>query len=209
MDKKDFIATLAPFAIQARKDGSPLFPSVRLAQNLLETGGKIDSHNNLGGFKVGGGKPNGFWKGDTYITPTWEVVGGKRIETDATWRSYSNVHDFYRDQDLLFAKPRYDRVRAAKTPNEQAEMLYKCGYATDPSYSSKIKALMLAYNLSQYDRGEDDYVMKPEDANKVIADYLKPAYSAAAHKGDKDAVKEIGRLADELRKASGQKIQNA
>src|SRR5262245_55399499 len=91
----DFITYLVPIAVQARRDGSPLFPSVRLAQNILETGCNLNERNNLGGFKVGGGRPNEWWLGATYKTPTWEVIGGRRIETFATWRSYASVYDFY------------------------------------------------------------------------------------------------------------------
>lgn len=49
-------------------------------------------------------------------------------------------------------------------------------------------------------KGEQDYMMKPEDANKLI-DILKAVYAIAPET-------EVGRLADELRLASGQKPQN-
>lgn len=203
MDKTTFINTLTPFAKRARKEGSALFVSVRIAQNLLETGGTINAHNNLGGFKVGAGKPNGYWKGETYTTPTWEMIGGKRIETEAEWRSYDSIYDFYKDQDILFHKPRYARLLAAITPEDQCRALYECGYATDENYSSKLIAQLKVWNLKSLDK--EDYDMTVNDANKIIEMYLKPAYS----KSDTDAArKEIGRLADELRKASNQPTQN-
>ena len=43
--------------------------------------------------------------------------------------------------------------------------------------------------------------MSPEDANKIIATWLSPAWFAAGTKAERD---EIHRLANELRKASGQ-----
>lgn len=43
--------------------------------------------------------------------------------------------------------------------------------------------------------------MSPEDANKIISTWLSPAWFAASTKAEKD---EIHRLANELRKASGQ-----
>lgn len=208
MTRRTFINELASLAIKVWKEGSPLFPSVRLAQNLLETGGRLNPHNNLGGFKFGSGVTNGFWKGATYITPTWEVIGGKRIETHATWRSYDSVYDFYRDQDLLFHRDRYERVRLAKTPQEQARALQACGYATDPSYAAKINALINVYNLTKYD-GDVEYEMKAADANAIINAYLKPAWKEARDSGEKEAAIEVGRLADELRKASGQPTQNS
>ena len=63
LSRAEFIATLAPIAIRVRREGSPLFPSVRLAQNLLETGGVLHPWNNLGGIKVGSGQTNAYWKG--------------------------------------------------------------------------------------------------------------------------------------------------
>lgn len=151
MTRDEFFATLAPHAIRARLDGSPLFVSVRLAQNLLETGGTIPSWNNLGGYKVGSGKPNEWWDGSYVKKSTWEVVNGQRIDTTAAFRAYKSIYHFYKDQDLLFHLSRYERVRKAKTPEEQAEALYLCGYATDPQYASKIKSIISSYNLKKYD----------------------------------------------------------
>ncbi|OAB34271.1 hypothetical protein PMSD_14995 [Paenibacillus macquariensis subsp. defensor] len=53
------------------------------------------------------------------------------------------------------------------------------------------------------DKGEIE--MKATDANKIINTYLKPAYDTAKTAADK---KEMGRLADELRVASGQAKHN-
>jgi len=50
-----------------------------------------------------------------------------------------------------------------------------------------------------------DQKMKAADANAIIDKYLKPAWGAAKTSADKQ---EIGRLADELRVASGQPKQN-
>lgn len=148
----EFVNTLAPYAVRLRLEGSPLFPSVRLAQNLLETGGTIPAWNNLGGIKVGSGQPNEWWDGSSVRKGTWEVVNGVRLETAANFRAYPSVYHFYKDQDLLFQLPRYERVRKAKTPEEQADMLQACGYATDPAYARKLKQLIETYDLKQYDR---------------------------------------------------------
>jgi flagellar protein FlgJ len=155
MTRTEFFATLAPHAIRARKEGSPLFVSVRLAQNLLETGGKIHSWNNLGGIKVGSGKPNEWWDGSYVKKGTWEVVNGQKVDTTAAFRAYKSIYHFYKDQDLLFQNKRYERVRNAKTPEEQAEALRLCGYATDPEYGLKICNIISMYNLKKYDQEAD------------------------------------------------------
>lgn len=151
LSKSQFIAALAPMAIRARQEGSPLFPSVRLAQNLLETGGVIHPWNNLGGIKVGSGKANAFWHGQWVRKGTWEVENGTTVDTSALFRAYDSVYDFYRDQDLLFQLSRYERVRKAQSPSQQAEALRLCGYATDPQYGAKIISIIQANKLTQYD----------------------------------------------------------
>ncbi|SFE55050.1 flagellar protein FlgJ [Paenibacillus catalpae] len=151
LNKQAFFEFLSATVVKVWKEGSPLLPSVRLAQNWLETGGRIHEWNNLGGYKVGSGIPNAYWKGRTVCTSTWEVYDGKRVTQKADWRVYDSVYDFYKDQDLLFAKSRYDRVRAAKTPEEQTAALYACGYATDPDYAAKLLSIIKSNNLRAFD----------------------------------------------------------
>lgn len=199
MTNHNFLAYLAPFAVRLRSEGSPMFPSVRLAQNLLETGGKIHSWFNLGGIKVGAGKSNMWWDGSSVNKATWEVYNGARVNTSANFRAYESVYHFYKDQDRLFKNARYKRVRDAKTPQEQAKALYQCGYATDPQYAGKIMTIIQAYGLTKYDK-EDEYMLKPEDVNKITP-FIQAAYNLV---NDKESHAECKRLADELRKASGQ-----
>jgi flagellar protein FlgJ len=168
MTRDQFFATLAPHAIRARLDGSPLFVSVRLAQNLLETGGTIPSWNNLGGYKVGSGKPNGYWRGKVVNKGTWEVYDGKRVDIVAAFRAYDSIYDFYKDQDLLFQLSRYERVRTAKTPREQAEALQACGYATDPDYASKLVSIIRTYGLKQYDEEAKETVQLVEELKSKV-----------------------------------------
>ncbi|MOA52545.1 hypothetical protein D3C78_1758560 [compost metagenome] len=58
-----------------------------------------------------------------------------------------------------------------------------------------------------YVQREADYRMKKEDANKLIDLYLKPAWGVAQQKDDEAGKQEANRLANELRKASGQATQ--
>jgi hypothetical protein len=143
---------LSPTVIKVRIEGSPMFPSVRLAQNWLETGGTIPDWNNLGGIKVGSGKPNAYWTGASVNASTHEYVNGNMINTNANFRAYSSVYNFYKDQDLLFGNSRYQPVREAKTPQDQCTALYAAGYATDPNYASKLMSIITQYNLTTYDQ---------------------------------------------------------
>jgi flagellar protein FlgJ len=174
LTKEQFIETLAPIVIRVKREGSPMFPSVRLAQNLLETGGVIHPWNNLGGIKVGSGQTNAYWHGEAVVKGTWEVVDGRSSKTKAAFRAYDSVYDFYKDLDLLLATPRYERVRRAVTPEQQADMLFACGYATDPAYPTKLKSIITQYNLKKYDALSLQQEQKPEklkDAEHVTVEY--------------------------------------
>lgn len=151
MTREQFFAALAPTVIRVRQEGSTMFPSVRLAQNLLETGGIIHAWNNLSGIKVGNGQTNAYWHGEAVVKGTWEYIDGRNVNTKAAFRAYPSLYDFYKDLDLLLATPRYDRVRKAESPERQAQMLLACGYATDPNYPLKLIAIIKQYSLRKYD----------------------------------------------------------
>ena len=91
---------------------------------------------------------------------TWEVYNDQRVEVVAAFRAYDSIYDFYKDQDLLFMISRYDRVRSAQSPKQQAQALQACGYATDPSYAAKLISIMESNGLQQYDiTAEEDLPM--------------------------------------------------
>ncbi|CAM3946679.1 glucosaminidase domain-containing protein [Paenibacillus alkaliterrae] len=169
LTRNQFFAVLAPTVIRIKREGSTMFPSVRLAQNLLETGGVIHSWNNLGGIKVGSGQTNAYWHGEAVVKGTWEYIDGRNASTRAAFRAYKSVYHFYKDLDLLLAMPRYARVRNAPTPESQAEMLQACGYATDPAYATKLKSIIERYGLKRYDALGSRHVQKPEKLKDAIA----------------------------------------
>lgn len=151
MKPQEFIGIVAPFAVQLRVEGSPIFPSVRIAQAALETGWRIHPWNNLVGYKVGSGQTTPYWHGASVNKDTWEVYNGKRSDEKANFRAYDSIEDGFRDQDLLFTIPRYAPVRAATSPEQQARALVQSGYATDPAYADKIISIIQAHGLKQYD----------------------------------------------------------
>ncbi|WP_163854661.1 glycoside hydrolase family 73 protein [Paenibacillus elgii] len=205
MTREEFISTVAPVAVKLRKEGSPIFPSVRVAQAMLETGCTLHEWNNLVGFKVGGGKPNAFWKGRSVSTKTWEVYDGARVDgVQAHWRAYDCIEDCFRDQDLLFEWSRYDRVHAAQSPQEQTEMLRVCGYATDPVYTQKLNSFITGYDLEKYDLEATEQMLRADVANTVIDTWIKPAWKKADEVGDEQGKQYMNWLANQLRVASGQ-----
>lgn len=173
LSRKDFIAKLSPIVQQVRRDGSPIFPSVRLAQNILETGGVLHPWSNLGGIKVGSGSPNAYWRGGVVYKGTWEVYDGKRVDIQAAFRAYDTLYDFYMDQDLLFRLPRYERVRRAGMPEAQAEMLQACGYATDPNYARKLITIIRDEKLRGYDEVEEGWSLSEKQAMEAKLQLLE------------------------------------
>jgi flagellar protein FlgJ len=198
----DFFKQLLPHAQRARREGARLFVSVMLAQNLLETGGVIHPWNNLGGIKKGSAKSSAWWDGTVTNKGTWEVEGGKVVQTAANFRVYKSVYHFYRDQDLLFELARYKNVREAGTPQGQARALRDCGYATDPEYANKIIRIIAQYALEKYDEGGKGEMLKA-DGLAIIGE-LQSAFGAAVSTQRKQ---ELNRLANVIRVEIGEKVQ--
>lgn len=151
LTRQQFFDTIAPIIVFIRQQGSPILPSVRLAQSLLETGGVVHAWNNLGGIKVGSGRLTPYWRGETVTKGTWEYRDGQEVRESSAFRAYRTLYHYYKDQDILFLNSRYSKVRTAGTPYEQADAMQKAGYATDPNYATKITALIRQYQLEKYD----------------------------------------------------------
>lgn len=150
--RQAFIELVAPIAVKLRLDNSPIFPSVRIAQAILETGGNVNAWNNLVGYKVGSGVLTPYWRGDRVSALTWELVNGTRYDNvPSDFRAYPTIEAGFRDQDLLFQSSRYVSVRNAKNPGEQTQALQNSGYATDTAYASKLNNLIQVNGLARYD----------------------------------------------------------
>ncbi|WEK54814.1 MAG: glucosaminidase domain-containing protein [Candidatus Cohnella colombiensis] len=162
-NKQQFYNLLLPTVLLVRKEGSKLFPSVRLAQSWLETGGDIHAWNNLGGIKVGSGKTNNYWHGQWANKATWEVESDVKENITAQFRAYASIYDYYKDQDMLLDLPRYERVRLATTPQQQATALRLCGYATDPQYDVQIVAIIRGDQLLKYDQEVEEHPLPPSN----------------------------------------------
>jgi len=183
MDRQTFINAVAPIAVKLRVEGSPIFPSVRIAQAMLETGVTLHPWNNLVGLKVGSGWRSPYWQGEVVVKGTWEVVDGRKVnDVQAAFRAYPTIEHGFRDQDVLFGFDRYSRVRTAKSPEYQAEMLRVCGYATDPDYSQKLKNIIAQNDLKSFDLEAIRVSAKKTPFNDVPAGYWAESQIAKAAK---------------------------
>ncbi|MDR0207027.1 MAG: glucosaminidase domain-containing protein [Bacteroidales bacterium] len=134
--------------------GTPLLPSVKMAQAALETGwgrSTVGEAKNLFGIKASGSF-SPYWKGNAITASTKENYGDGNISIVDKFRAYSSIQDSIKDHShLLLTLSRYARVRDAQTPEEQAKALQSCGYATDPGYANKLINIIKQYNLETLD----------------------------------------------------------
>lgn len=164
MSKQTFIADNYPLAKQAEEQtGVPALFAI--AQSALESGwGKHAPKNMLFGIKVGSGKDFGGWKGEKQLITTTEygskstlqfpfiypgfptrLASGKwKYKVKDYFRAYpSRLYAFLDWSGLLSKASRYKKaMNNANDPYRFADEVAKAGYATSPTYASKIKAIM-------------------------------------------------------------------
>lgn len=145
MTPTEFIEKIRPGADQCEAEkGIPA--EFTVAQGALESGwGKsflTVKSNNLFGIKA-----DKSWTGPTHSMMTTEYVKGVPVRVMARWRAYDTWADCLLDHaDFFHVNPRY--AAALKFPHDPyrfTEEIAKAGYATDPSYCTKIVQIMKAY----------------------------------------------------------------
>ncbi len=148
----DYIEQYHELAIlQQQQYGIPA--SITLAQGLLESSAGRSSLSKVANNHFGI-KCHSSWKGKGYYQ-----------DDDAEnecFRHYDHVEESYRDHSLFLRKKRYIRLFSLSITDYKgwAKGLKQCGYATDPSYSSKLIDIIERYELYSYDTGQK-IVAKP------------------------------------------------
>lgn len=142
--REGFVAGIWDHAQSAAKELG-VDPRALVAQAALETGwgkrqinhGDGRSAHNLFGIKASG------WKGERATVGTHEYVDGVRRNETASFRSYASPAESFADYvRLLKNNPRYQKALQAGTDVRGfARGLQQAGYATDPSYASKIASI--------------------------------------------------------------------
>jgi flagellar protein FlgJ len=131
--------------------------SVTLAQAILESGwGKSKlSMNDLNyfGMKCFGNPGAIAVSCHEYVTQECDKITQTCFTTTATFRVYKSPTDSFRDHGKQLATlSRYaPAFTYSKFPNQFAAEIHKAGYATDLLYTDKLVAIMVKYNLYQYD----------------------------------------------------------
>lgn len=157
VNNNEFISSLIKGA-KLTYDKYGVYPSVTIGQAILESNwGRSDKAqlcNNLFGIKA-----DKSWNGDRKSLPTKEWENGKEISIVCDWRSYKSISESLEDHGrFLYSRPWYAKagVFDANNYKEQIIAIHRAGYATDPSYASKICSVIERYKLWQYDENGKD-----------------------------------------------------
>ncbi len=150
--QEQFIASIAEAAI-ASQEATGVPASVTIAQAILESywGSSrlsTEAHNYFGIKAQPKPGPAGAVSFDV-----WEVVGGRNVVQNQSFRAYHNAAESFVDHGQFFLENgRYAAAMAARRdPRQFAREINRAGYATDPAYASKLIALMDRYDLYRYD----------------------------------------------------------
>lgn len=150
LSTSQYIDKIGNDAVKSTK-GTNLFPSVLIAQAIIESGNGSSSlarepYNNHFGIKA-----TSSWKGSRVEMMTSEFINGKWIKVKQPFRAYPNTVSSLKDRNKLFNLSRYKKVLTAITPEEQATEIHKAGYATAPTYAASLITIINRYNLKRFD----------------------------------------------------------
>ncbi|TMT00607.1 hypothetical protein FD688_03550 [Apilactobacillus kunkeei] len=146
----NFISTISPIA-QSIANSNNLYASTMVAQAALESGYGTSiltqSANNLFGIKS--------FDGTGVKLKTLEYNSkGQAYSTYAYFKSYNSIMDSLQGYaTFLTVNSRYANVFKSQSKDgfEAATNIQKDGYATDPSYASKLINIINTYNLTTLD----------------------------------------------------------
>lgn len=153
MTKAEFIKTLGTLAQKEAASRSKwVLPSVCIAQAALETGwGNSSLMTNAKAFF--GIKAGSSWKGKVYSSKTQECYNGVSFTTiTGLFRAYDSLEESVKDYyDLITNSSRYAAAVCVEDATACITAIKNGGYATDPTYVSKIMSIVNSNNLTAYD----------------------------------------------------------
>lgn len=181
-DKEKFIAELYPASRRVSQETGMAWETI-LAQAAQETGwGQrvLPGTNNIFNIKAGGG-----WVGPTKNFNVWEIVDGKKVWMDQSFRAYSSVEEALRDRvQFLKENPRYTKAglfdhSTLGNLEREADALQKAGYATDPNYAHNLAAV---FNGRTMQRGIARAVKPDLELHARVASVSAPVMAGGIRK---------------------------
>lgn len=131
------------------KDSNTLPPkSIIIAQSILESSWGESSlsteSSNYFGIK-------GDYNGNYVLVPTNEFSNGEWVSIEDRFKKYPDLSASLNDYIDLMKLDRYQDVLHAPNYTTAANALVGGGYATDPSYATKLIEIIESYDLHMYD----------------------------------------------------------
>lgn len=169
--QQDFVNKIKAYAQKCALQYG-LYPSVQMAQAILESDwGRsqlaLAPNYNLFGIKKGEG-----WTGATVTMPTqeWDANAGKYVTINAQFRKYPSFFESFTDNAKKLRlgpgswNPQYYKGAWMEntTSYKDATKALTGTYATDPNYNTKLNRVIEQNNLAQYDP-------QIKTVNKVVA----------------------------------------
>lgn len=135
--KEGFKKLIKLYEVALEKRGiDKIYAKWLASKDALETGwgqfGHGVEHLNYGNITAGSN-----WSGKTYEGGDRDARGNKIKQK---FRAYDSIEDYIEDQLNLYNLKRYKNIFIGD-PSEFADRLYEAGYAVDPKYAKKIKAI--------------------------------------------------------------------
>ena len=183
--KADFIAKVAKIATELWPD-LQILPSVVIAQCCLETGYGLGSdaaelveRNNLLGMKSdlinSTWSTFSTWNGESFVKVTPEVVNGKTVYINDSFRVYPDYRTCVEDYEQFLRNVKngsgykYRVIVGMTDPEQVIAAISKGGYATDPGYITKVMRVIRENDLTKYDpqptkKAEEKTMTIPEKA---------------------------------------------
>lgn len=162
--KAEFISKNKNAVIKATQ-GTGLFPSVKMAQMIIESGwgetAPVKYANNYFGIKA-----DSSWKGEKVALST-----PKDANKTSYFRKYNSVKDSIVDHSsFLINNKRYANagVFNSKTPEQQIDAIAKAGYAESGNYANTIKSIINSNNLKSLDEEAKKYAGKKSKIDVVV-----------------------------------------
>lgn len=146
MDITKFIALILPCAQQVQTKYK-IPASVCIAQAAHETGwGRSVVGNNYFGIKATA------QSGSVVSAPTTEFIGSQTVHVQASFSAYADLAQSAEEYGIfLSSQSRYAPCFTSPNCFAFCSQLQACGYATDPNYAEEIIAIIVQFNLRQYD----------------------------------------------------------
>jgi flagellum-specific peptidoglycan hydrolase FlgJ len=145
--------------------GTGLFPSVKMAQMIIESGwgdsATVKYANNYFGIKA-----DASWKGDKVQLNT-----PRDAQKKSYFRKYASALDSIKDHSsFLIGNKRYENagVFQARTPEEQIDAIAKAGYAEAKNYAATIKSIINSNNLKKLDEEAKLRSQKKVDFKTIV-----------------------------------------